>query len=320
MGNLLSKSEVNIVPQPPIDPTIAFQIMEKQNKLLDELEKTINDTNNMVMIDGSGPTVPKYTNPPYIGKYVQSNNQNVETFVNPSTQDQYYPPVRLPLSNEPEIKDYVNSYNRAVSLLDDPNQATKANFDAYIHLQDEKIKELQKAINSFPQNSNINNNPIKSIKNLQTSVALNLETYSDPNSSSVPKNYTGNGAPNYPNYLIYGNNGCLKYTPGDKPSNAPGNTNAGVWGFQSCNSNDPSQRFYMNKINNMDDYNATITNPAMQSYKINDANSAIFGFYVVNPELDNSQCVQINQNGLSVIPCNMDSSQRFKPYYHNINP
>ena len=231
--------------------------------------------------------------------------------------DQYQNPINLPLPNDKEIADYIKVYNNSIALLEDPNNLTRANFDAYKHMQDEKLKKLKNALDSFPTNPNQSNNPIRSIKNLKTSVALNVEPYPNPEGQTVyPTNYIGNGASKYPNYLIYGNNGCLEYSKGD-----PSKKTAPSWGFKPCNANtyssESNQRFNMQQINDMSTYNNAISNNNI-TYKINDSNSTIFGFYVVNPESDPSQCLQLNRDGLTIMPCNMDSSQRFKPYYHSI--
>jgi hypothetical protein len=285
----------NTIPQTTVKQLInestSNLILSKQNALQTELINLLQNTNKPAAT---------ITN--------RSNGQLAEGFANSSSVvSTYQPPIILPPSNIPEIKDYITAYNKAVSLLDDPNNLNQANFDAYIALQDKKIVDLQKAINSYPTKSNQLNKPIRAIKNLQTSTAINLEPFPDTN--------TNNGSVSYPNYLIYGNNGCLQYTNGDSTLNS-----AATWEFQKCHANEAGQRFYLNKINNINDYNSKITDFNMQNYRITDPNSSIFGFYVVNPELDNSQCLQINQDGLSVMPCNMDSSQRFKPFYHNINP
>jgi hypothetical protein len=299
MGNLISASEnkVNITEPVYVDPTFANKLIDKQNVIINKLNTTINESNTILTIDASNPT-PAPT--PTLARTVQG----FEGFTN--VNDKYLPPISLSLSNEQEIQDYINSYNQSIALLDDPNKVAQANFDAYIHLQDKKLADLQNTINKFPTNPNLKNNPIKSIKNIRTSTGLNVEAYPDENKNN-------NGAPKYPNYLIYGNNGCLQYNTDKSKGSAS-------WAFEPCNSNNSSQRFYLQKINTLNDYNNKITDISQQSFKIKDTNSTIMGFHVVNPESDSSQCVQINSNGLSVVPCNMDSTQRFKPYYHSINP
>jgi hypothetical protein len=249
-------------------------------------------------------------------KKVPSKSSKEAFTIQHQPPDLYQAPIYVASTGNPEIDDYVSAYNKSIALLDDPNLMSQANFDAYIHLQDNKIAQLQSAIASFPTNPSNQNNPIRSIKNLKTSVGLNLEPYPDPaTQTSLPTYYNGNGAPTYPNYLIYSNNGCIQYKPRDTANKEPAS-----WDVRGCNSNLAGQRFNIQQVSNMEKYNNLITDPNNASYKINDENSTIFGFYVVNPEGYNDQCLQLNGDGLSIMPCNMDSSQRFKTYYHPINP
>jgi len=219
--------------------------------------------------------------------------------------------------NSNELNNYVNSYNNNMSLLDDPNQLNKVAFDTYIHIQDKKINDLQTNLATL-QKSMVNNNKfpaqIKGLKSMSNAQMLNIEPYPDPTLANNGQDltYKGNNAKKYPNYLIYGNNGCLQYTPQPTGSVAPS------WNFQSCNSNNPNQQFYTSQITNMEQYNAPITNPNNQNYLIKDSNSSQYGFYIVNPSVASDQCLQLNNDGLSVMPCNMEAAQRFRPSYHSI--
>ena len=308
MGNLLSTSDTTITTTPIyIQQPLATEIISKQTQLITNLENTIMQTKNALVINANPQTTPQQTS---------MNTQSTSHFANVNPVSDYYTPsFNLANTNTPELKDYVDAYNKSVALLDDPNQLNQAKFDTYIHLQNKKIAELENAINTFPTKSAIQQ-PIKAIKNLKTSQSLNVEEYPDPTNtnSTQPRTYRGNGAPAYPNYLIYGNNGCLQYNKGKDASTAD------TWAFQPCNSNMPEQRFNIAQINTMDDYNNKITDITNQSYKIADTNSVIMGFYVVNPETANDQCLTLNPDGLSVMPCNIDASQRFKPFYHSITP
>jgi len=310
MGNLLSSGESTITTTPIyIQQPLATAVITKQEKLIENLKKTIIQNKNALVIDA---------NPQSTNSTTTTTSQSISRFENVNPVSDYYtPPFYLANTNTPEVKDYVDAYNKSVALLDDPEQANQAKFDTYIHLQNKKIADLQSAINSFPTQGNIQN-PIKAIKNLKTSSSLNVEEYPDPTNTNTkqPSTYIGNGASRYPNYLIYGNNGCLQYNKGTaRNANEPS-----TWSFQPCNSNLAQQRFNMSKVNTMEDYNAKITDPANKNYKIADTNSVIMGFYVVNPETDNNQCLTLNNDGLSVMPCNIDASQRFKPFYHSITP
>lgn len=283
MGNLISTSSETTITTTPnyIEPSLATNVINKQQQIITNLQTAISDTRNLLKIDANTNTKSSFVN------------------INPIS-DYYTPPFYLANSNTPEVKDYINKYNQSIELLDDPNLLNKAQFDTYIHLQNKKINELQNVLSTFPTN-NAQLQPIKAIKNIKTSNSLNVEEY--------PNSQNGNGSTTYPNYLIYGNNGCLSY-----------NASKNNWAFKSCNANDSTQRFTITKINTKDDYNAKIINPKNQSYQIQDTNSVIMGFYSVNPETDNNQCLQLNTDGLSVMPCTMESSQRFKTLYHSVNP
>jgi hypothetical protein len=310
-GREILPTTIPITTLPPeyIKQPLATEIISKQQRLINNLEQTI-EQNRILGIE---------SNPTPSQQAIATTTKSISSIsrfanVNP-VSDYYTPPFNLANTNAPELKDYVDAYNKSVSLLDDPNQLNQAKFDTYIHLQNKKLAELQSALDTFPTNGNIVN-PIKAIKNLQTSVSLNVEEYPDPANKNTTQSdtYSGNGATKYPNYLIYGNNGCLQY------NKTVDNNMPATWSFQPCNSNLPEQRFNMSKINTLDDYNAKITNPINKNYQISDTNSVIMGFYVVNPETDANQCMTLNNDGLSVMPCTIEASQRFKPFYHSITP
>lgn len=313
MGNLLSKNS-NIIESTPTPtqksiPTQEFISTSTSPLMNQQLAQNIINLQNIII-----KTAQENIN---AIKQINLSNSNIEEFtIQQKSPDLYFSPIYIPTNGSPELDDYTTAYNNSIALLDDPRHMSQANFDAYIHMQDNKIAQLQSQISSFSTNTTPQKNPIRSIKNLKTSVGLNLEPYHDPAiQNNLSNTYAGNGAPTYPNYLIYANNGCLQYIPHDTNNNLPAS-----WSIRPCNSNLAGQRFNMQQINNIDKYNLLITDPNNASYKITDPNSAIFGFYVVNPEGYNEQCLQINNDGLSVMPCNMDSTQRFKPYYHTIKP
>ena len=236
-----------------------------------------------------------------------SNNMNSykkEPFGNINVQNS----IILSPNPNVELNNYVNSYNNAIALLDDPNQLNKASFDTYTHIQDKKIAELNNNLALLQQNIKQNNNvPIKSFKSMNSSQILNVEEYPNPSNNGQDVTYKGNGSNNYPNYLIYSNNGCVEYNKTNKE-----------WKINSCDSNNPNQQFTTTQINNINQYNSPITNSMNQNRLLNDSSSTQFGFYVVNPNNINDQCLQLNNDGLSIMPCTMDSSQRFRPKYKSV--
>ena len=223
------------------------------------------------------------------------------------------------IENLPDVQAYTNIYNKSIALADDPNNYNQIAFDTYMNIQNNKIKKLQKNLDDIKnQIGEQKTPPIKAIKNMSNSQILNLETYPDPTAANngQPSTYPGNGSPKYPNYLIYGNQGCLQYNPASSSTaGAPLNSTPANWNFVSCNASDPTQQFYINQIKNKDDFNAPIKNPNNANYKINSTNSTLLGFNVVNPRNASDQCLQANSDGLSVMPCTMQYTQRFKPMY-----
>ena len=191
----------------------------------------------------------------------------------------------------------------------------KAAFDTYLYMQDKRINELNNNLENLKSNINIQpKNSIKGIRSMNNSNILNVEEYIDPVNSSInkDKNYKGNGSKKYPNYLVYGNNGCLQYELPNQNNDSPS------WEFKKCDSNNQKQQFSINKINNLEEYNKPITNNKNQSYKMNHNSNIEFGFHTVNPNNGLDQCLQLNNDGISVMPCTMDSSQRFSTNYHTV--
>ncbi len=81
----------------------------------------------------------------------------------------------------------------------------------------DELKLLQETI----QNNKKEIPAIKSFKSMNNSQSFNVELYNNKNP---------NNSNNYPNYLVYGNNGCLEYEKqnGKEPSK---------WNFKSCDAN-----------------------------------------------------------------------------------
>lgn len=242
---------------------VQIETINKQNNLMNKMNENILSINDVVTIEG-------FTNP-------------------------------LPLNENREINNYVKSFNNNLALLDDPNQMTKIAFDTFLHIQDNKLEKLNDNLNNLKNRMSTSTDiPVKSIRSIDNSALLNVESYPDENTLNKD-----------PKYLIYGNNGCLQYTTGydNKPT---------TWDFKPCDANELEQQFKINQINTLEQYNAPIDNPSNESYKINKPQNANLGFYAVNPVNSYNDCLQLNNDGISVMPCTMDSEQRFNVNYHTV--
>jgi len=227
---------------------------------------------------------------------------NIEGFTNPIEENK-----------NNEIDNYVKTFNNGLALLDDPNQMTKIAFDTYLHIQDNKLAKLNADLNNLKERATTSNaSPFKSIRSMNNSAILNLESYPCTNTDTDTDTVaTTDIKKNNTKYLIYGNNGCLQYE--NKYEKNPN-----TWNFKSCDANESKQQFKINQINTLDQYNKPITNNSNQIYKINNENNIKLGFYTVNPNDSYDQCLQLNNDGVSVMPCNMDSTQRFSANYHTV--
>ena len=193
--------------------------------------------------------------------------------------------------------------------------------------------------NSNPTITNSNNPNATNYTNPTTTNYTNPTTtnYTNPTTTSYKKSTTNitlsnpfiydqqiNGASQYPNYLIYGNNGCLQYEESvdTKNTDAYGNKKIipATWSFKTCDANEPRQQFVSTKVNDLKTYNNFITNPNNASNKIRSINTTTFGFNVINPINNQDQCLQLNNDGLSVMPCSLDFEQRFRPIYNTVIP
>lgn len=267
-----------------------------------------------------------------IENHILLQNQTIETLQDLIKRKQNMLTISEPFKSEAfsnirtdllDLETLTNIYDKSIALGDDPLNYNQVAFDTYMYLQDKKIDALQKTMADITSQLGTEKNPpIKAFRSMNNSQIVNLEGYPNPTATNngQPSTYRGNGASKYPNYLIYGNNGCLQYNPPTTSSQSVESSTPASYNFTSCNASNPSQQFYAKQINNISDYNTPITNNNNASYKINDPNNTIMGFYVVNPINANDQCLQLNNDGLSVMPCNMDSSQRFKPMYRNAIP
>ena len=210
-------------------------------------------------------------------------------------------------NNFPDIKNYADVFNKNIALLDDPKNIKKQKFDTYIYMQNKKIKEMKEELIKLQtqvQKQSKLSPDIKSFKNMNTSQSLNIELYNDnkPNNSIT-----------YPNYLIYGNDGCLEY-------NKNNGTQSPQWNFKSCDSNNKNQQFTSTKINNLETYNSFINSETNKDKILKDSSSTMFNFNVINPVDEQDKCLQLNNDGLSVMPCSLDLSQRFRESYFTVLP
>ncbi len=279
-----------------IQPSTTHPLYLKQNTYSDIINK------QNVIITQLNSNIDKLTN---FFNNIQNYNSNEPV----PTGEHFVDTITLNSDTFPEIKSYAEIYNKNVALLDDPNELQSKTFDAYIYMQNNKIKKMRDELKLLQETIQDNKKEIpaiKSFKSMNNSQSFNIELYNESNP---------NNSIEYPNYLIYGNNGCLEYEKNI--------TDGAKWNFKSCDANNKNQQFVSTKIDNIDTYNSFINSETNKDRIIKDNTSTLFGFNVINPinsDPQDKQCLQLNNDGLSVMPCSLDFSQRFRESYSTVMP
>ena len=238
----------------------------------------------------------------FLEKIKDYNSNDTEPTIEP-----FIDTITLNSEAFPDLKSYAEIYNKNVALLDDPNQLKKKIFDNYIYMQNNKLEKMREDLLKLQTKIQENKKAtpsIKSFKSMNNSQSFNIELYNEVN----PNNSSNRS----PNYLIYGNNGCLEYIKKN------GNEMA-EWNFNSCDANNKNQQFVSTTINNLETYNSFINNDN-QDRKLKDNTNTLFGFNVITPIDTQDHCLQLNNEGLSVMPCTIDFSQRFRESYSTVIP
>ena len=238
----------------------------------------------------------------FLEKIKDYNSNDTEPTIEP-----FIDTITLNSEAFPDLKSYAEIYNKNVALLDDPNQLKTQIFDTYIYMQNNKLEKMREELLKLQTKIQENKKAtpsIKSFKSMNNSQSFNIELYNEVN----PNNSSNRS----PNYLIYGNNGCLEYIKKN------GNEMA-EWNFNSCDANNKNQQFVSTTINNLETYNSFINNDN-QDRKLKDNTNTLFGFNVITPIDTQDHCLQLNNEGLSVMPCTIDFSQRFRESYSTVIP
>ena len=202
----------------------------------------------------------------------------------------------------------INEHKQILDLIEDPSRIQDIKYKIEQDIQDTKICGLEKQIAELEElraekeflNPNAKNNQeIKGIKSYDNSQILNLH----------PGKEAGDNQPD--NYMIFGNGGCLSYNQVVDDNNVATNQYA----FTHCNVQNDQQQFNIRNIRDKNIYNNNVHS------NLNTINIDIGQpFNIVKPANTNAkalpndknnQCLTLNENGVTVEPCNLEPSQRF---------
>lgn len=196
--------------------------------------------------------------------------------------------------------DHVMNHNNVVGAINDPQNLStlRHNIKTYIQKStitnlEEQLAELEKLNEIKARTGSLSNekaiNEIKSIQNVNNARSLNVYLPDD-----IPKNDKSKHE-----YMVFANGKCLSY---DKDGKAQ------EYDFVDCNRRDDKQLFKIDKVGGTLAFNNKVANPI---HKIDSTQFETLGFYAVSPKEDDKQCMTLNDDGLVIRPCDLNSEQRY---------
>ena len=197
--------------------------------------------------------------------------------------------------------DHVSNYNNVVDSINDPQNigTLQHNIKNYIQKStvinlEQQLAELEKLNEIKARTGNLSEekdiNEIKSVQNVNNAESLNVYLPDDIDRSDKSKH----------EYMVFGNGKCLSF-------NKDGNK-VNEYEFVDCNRRDNKQLFKIDKINGSLAYNNKVASPVN---RIDSTKFETLGFYTVSPKGDEKQCMTLNDNGLVIQPCDLNSEQRY---------
>lgn len=208
----------------------------------------------------------------------------------------------MEIRGETNAYDHVINHDNVVDAINDPKNLSTLQYNIKNYIQKSTVTNLEQQLAELERLNEIKSrtgslaeaqeiNEIKSIQNVNNARSLNVY---------LPDDISRTDKENH-EYMIFGNGKCLSY-------NNDG-VKTGEYKFVDCNRRDNNQLFKIDKIGSSLAYNNKVANPIN---KIDSARFETLGFYAVSPKGDAKQCMTLNDDGLVIQPCDLDSEQRYQ--------
>lgn len=197
---------------------------------------------------------------------------------------------------------HVMEHNKIMNEINNKENLTDMKFNISQYVQDSKINNLEQELANIERMKQIQSvynidyndtNEIKSISNYDNTKSMNvyLPEDIDPKREELHE------------YMVFGNGKCLEFK-----KQPDGTKMVNEYKFVDCNRNDDTQLFKIDKIRDIKNFNDKVDNPF---YKIKSSENDVFGFHTLSPKLHTTQCITLNDDGLTIQPCNLQVEQRF---------
>lgn len=209
------------------------------------------------------------------------------------------PQFASPESNSAAI--HVNRHREIIDLIDDPSRLDNFRLKISQNIQDYQLCDLEREMADLEKLKadvkRINdetsfNKDIKGVKSFDNSQILNVYPGKKTNDNSK-------------NHLIFGNGKCLAFNQYRDPKT---NKDINQYDFIHCNVQHNQQQFNIRPIENLNDYNSTVKSGID---RLSTDTYVDMDFNVINPKGKEQECLTLNDSGLTVEPCTLESNQRF---------
>lgn len=238
---------------------------------------------------------------------INENKSNLET-IKKGLQNIH---IKYPTSIE-DISNYIDA-NSIISSSDKNKLKQIFNINFLQHLQNQEIKNLESDLNNLSGKAPKKRDRLtKGLKSIDSGSILKVGYIDNKNYNFIDK-------PKFSLVMDENKQSCLEYLP---EKNINENEEIETVKEVGCDYdiNKENQKFSYHKITGNNDFNNAL-HPDYNNYKIADYyNLNNYPFYIVNPYVkgnngiqivDKKECLTLNDDGLSVEPCNLKSSQRF---------
>ena len=194
------------------------------------------------------------------------------------------------------MQNHLETSSQVKQHLSDNEYLDDKLFQIKQHRQNNKLNKIESDITEYNrqlEDIGIDNSELKSIKSQAESVNLNIkQIHTDENNSANNK------------YILFTNEQCLSYDTEKEDKE-----NEDTYKLAFCNRSDPKLHFKINSVGDVEEYNNHVSN----SDQITSDYVIGFPFSVVKPSNSSNQCLTLDQEGMSVQPCNLQEAQMWHP-------
>ena len=194
------------------------------------------------------------------------------------------------------MKNHLDKDTQIKQHIEDTEYVDDKLFQIKQHRQNNKLNNLEQKIEEYNEKLaeiGVDDIGIKSAKSQAEPVNLNMQRISE---GETPDN---------DEYIIFANNQCLSYDKDEESEN--------TYKLAFCNRSDPKLSFKVNSIGDVEEYNRHVSG----NDKITSDYVIGFPFSIIKPNNVGDKCLTLDEEGISVQPCNLSEYQMWHTSSYN---